>query len=102
MYITVYYDINDVEGFVFESYQGTEYSFRANGEEMSPKIRMAGRPIGFRVWVGSGGIPNQPLLMSIVYNSCNCPATSFIDSLSPADMTIEAVVGATQTQELPY
>ena len=32
MYFTVYSDINDVEGFVFESFAGKEYEFKANGD----------------------------------------------------------------------
>ena len=102
MYFTVYSDINDVEGIVFEGYDGTEWSFGANGEEKSPKERLGGRPIGFRVWTGDGGIPNQPLKVAIVYNACNCPATEFIESVAPQDMTIEAVVGEPVVQELPY
>ena len=50
MYFTVYSDINDAEGIVFEGYEGTEWSFRANGDEASPRERLGGRPIGFRVW----------------------------------------------------
>lgn len=50
MYFTVYSDINDAEGIVFEGYMGTEYSYRANGNESSPRERLGGRPIGFRVW----------------------------------------------------
>ena len=32
MYFTVFSDINDVEGILFEGHLGTEYSFRANGQ----------------------------------------------------------------------
>ena len=52
-YFTIYSDINDIEGFVFEGQSGKEYSFRANGEESSEKYRLGGRPIGFRVWSGN-------------------------------------------------
>ena len=58
MFLTVYSDINDSEGFVFEDYTGTEFEFRANGNEASPKERLGGRPIGFRVWMGQGGQEN--------------------------------------------
>ena len=37
MYFTVYSDVNDAEGIVFEGYEGTEWSFRANGNEFSPR-----------------------------------------------------------------
>ena len=50
MYFSVYYDINDVEGLVLEGYKGTQYSARANGTNKSPKERLGGRPIGFRMW----------------------------------------------------
>ena len=58
MYLTVYSDINDIEGLVFEGYDTTQWNFRANGLNSSPKYRMGGRPIGFRVWSGPGGVPN--------------------------------------------
>ena len=88
MYFTVYYDINDVEGLVFEGYEGTEWSYRANGQEASPKARLGGRPIGFRVWQGEGGISKQPLQVAIVYNACNCPASTFMLNAQPVDMQI--------------
>ena len=40
--------------------------------------------------------------MSVVYNSCNCPASTFSGNNPFSDMDIEAVVGATQTQTLNY
>ena len=102
MFMTIYSDWNDVEGMIFEGNTGTEYIMRANGNTPSPKLQLAGRPIGFRVWMGRGGRDNQPLLMSVVYNACNCPASTF-DGANPFDdMTIEAVHGATQVQTLLY
>lgn len=86
MFLTVYSDINDSEGFVFEGYTGTQYEFRANGNDASPIERLGGRPIGFRVWMGTGGQLNQPLLIAIVYNGCNCPASTFTGLASPVDM----------------
>ena len=80
MYFTVYSDINDAEGLVFESWLGTEYSYRANGDESSPRERLGGRPIGFRVVQGDGALPNQPLLIAIVYNACNCPASNYMSN----------------------
>ena len=56
MYFTVYSDINDAEGIIFEGFRGTEWVIKANGEESSPKERLGGRPIGFRAWIGFGGI----------------------------------------------
>ena len=102
MYFTVFSDINDVEGILLEGYEGTEWSFRANGEESSPKERLGGRPIGFRVWQGEGGISDQPLKLAIVYNSCNCPASMFMMNAPPISMSINAVNGSPETQDLPY
>lgn len=102
MYVTIYSDENDAEGIVFEGYLGTEYSYRANGKEFSPKERLGGRPIGFRVWQGDGAIANQPLLLSIVYNACNCPASNFMSNAQPTNMQIEAVVGTPVDQSLTY
>ena len=58
MYLRIYSDQNDVEGIVWWGDQGTKWELRANGDNDSPKERMGGRPIGFRVWMGKGGLPN--------------------------------------------
>ena len=58
MYTTVYSDSNDIEGFIFEGHLGTQYVFRANGANFSPKFRMKGRPIGFGMYMGYGGTDN--------------------------------------------
>ena len=50
MYFNVFYDLNDVEGFILEGYLGKEFKFQANGQNNDGKVRMKGRPIGFRVW----------------------------------------------------
>lgn len=77
MYLTIFADNNDVEGITWTGNFGTEWVSRANGQEQSPVLRLEGRPIGFRVWMGEGGKENQPLLLSVIYNSCNCPASTF-------------------------
>ena len=99
MYLTIYSDSNDVEGMIWEGNFGSTWTGRANGDNPSSKMKMLGRPIGFRVWKGNGGgnFNNQPILMSVVYNSCNCPASTFTGKNPFNDMTIEAVVGVTQT-----
>lgn len=102
MWLTIFADSNDAEGIIWEGHLGTEWISRANGNIGSPRLRMGGRPIGFRVWMGEGGMPNQPLLISVVYNDCNCPASTFMGNNPFLDMEIEAVVGPTQTQELKY
>ena len=78
MYLQVFADKNDVEGIEWTGRNGQKWVSRANGAISGPKQQMKGRPIGFRVWMGKGGAENQPLLMAVVYNSCNCPASTYI------------------------
>ena len=59
MYLTVYSDLNDIEGLIFEGYDTTKWTLSGNGLDFSPRFRMGGRPIGFRVWSGPGGVANQ-------------------------------------------
>ena len=40
--------------------------------------------------------------MTIVYNNCNCPASTFIGDTPIYDMQIDAVSGPTQIQTLQY
>ena len=40
--------------------------------------------------------------MSVVYNSCNCPASAFSGEQPFPDLEIEAVVGPTQEVDLEY
>ena len=77
MWLKIYADSNDAEGIIWWGHLGTEWISRANGELASPKEQMGGRPIGFRVWMGKGGRENQPLIISVVFNACNCPASFF-------------------------
>lgn len=94
MFVTIFADDNDVEGFIWEGYSGTTWTMRANGEE-NERRQMGGRPIGFRVAIGEGGLDEQPLIVYIIYNACNCPASTYIGNNEFENMTIEAVVGAT-------
>ena len=107
MYNRIFSDTNDVEGIIWWGNGGTQWDSRANGNLDSPIERMGGRPIGFRVWSGdhfdtSLIPPIQPLQVSIVYNGCNCPASTYIGDTPIQDMTIEAIVGPTQTQTVQY
>ena len=105
MYATIYSDTNDVEGFIFEGYLGSPYVFRANGADHSPKFRLGGRPIGFKVGEGLGGTGSndQPLELAIVYNSCNCPASQFMTEIAaPEDMVTWAVSGPDDSKTLQY
>ena len=58
MFVKIYADSNDAEGIVWWGHQGTEWVSRANGEASSDKEQLGGRPIGFRVWMGTGGMEN--------------------------------------------
>lgn len=58
MYLTIFADSNDAEGIVWEGNFGSTWVSRANGNVSSPREQMGGRPIGFRVWMGEGGMPN--------------------------------------------
>lgn len=58
MYLTIFVDSNDVEGMIWEGNFGTTWTQRANGNKPSPKMNLGGRPIGFRVWMGDGGMEN--------------------------------------------
>ena len=63
---------------------------------------MGGRPLGFGMYMGKGGTENQPLSMSIMYNSCNCPASTFSEEQQPRDMSTEAVLGPDDVSNLMY
>lgn len=54
---------------------------------------MLGRPIGFGMYMGTGGTTNQPLQIKEVYNACNCPASYFLGSIQPVDMRTALVLG---------
>ena len=97
MWVTIYIDKNDVEGLLWEGDKGTEWLSHANGIGTPSREQMKGRPIGFRVWMGEGGMDNQPLTLSIIYNGCNCPASTFDGKANFKNMEIEAIVGQTQT-----
>ena len=70
--------------------------------------RMYGRPVGFNLRMGvgwglNGVYPNgyvmgwgtlygvdvpEPVAFQIIFNSCNCPASYFLGTQNPSDMTI--------------
>ena len=79
MLFLIYIDSNDVEGFTWTGNGGTEWLSKADGNSKAPLLRMQGRPIGFRVTMGEGGDAGNtaPLVMSVVYNACNCPASTY-------------------------
>ena len=58
MRLTVYADWNDAEGIVWYGSEGTTWVSRANGQISFNDEFMLGRPIGFRVIMGDGGIEN--------------------------------------------
>lgn len=113
MFGQLYTDTNDIEGIVFWDLNNVEYKMRADGTSPSPKFQFSGRPIGFKVWEGKGGVVNSnnprswnvegPLEISFIYNSCNCPATTYkIDAL-PTDMDFTFYVDTVaKSQTLPF
>ena len=74
---------------------------RANGAG-NVRFRMKGRPLGFGIYMGKGGTTNQPLKLSIFYNGCNCPASTFTTEQQPRDMTTRAVSGPPDVASLDY
>ena len=44
----------------------------------------------------------QPVAMKIIYNACNCPASTFIGSYPPSDMTIQIKNIPSADQVLQY
>ena len=73
---------------------------------------MLGRPIGFDIRMGTGGfndfsdpllpVIEQPLALKIIYNECNCAASTFIGDNPPTDMAITIENSPTATQALTY
>ena len=74
---------------------------------------MGGRPIGFDIRMGVGP-PNdfgltlygeviqQPVALKIIFNTCNCPASTFIGNLGPSAINVESISGGAQNQVLQY
>lgn len=58
MRLTFYADWNDAEGIVWYGNKGSVWVSRANGPITFNDEYMLGRPIGFRVKMGDGGMPN--------------------------------------------
>ena len=80
----------------------------ANGDSYDKRHSMLGRPIGFDSRMGDGGpiYPNddeskpltpQPLALRIIYNGCNCPASTFTGDIIPRDMAIRVINNPTDT-----
>ena len=87
-----------------------------DGNSWSPSQQMGGRPIGFDIRMGkglgwgfdygfdvfAGDYILQPVALRIVYNTCNCPVSSFIGAQSPSDMAITIGGNTLATQSLNY
>ena len=58
MYVEIFSDSNDIEGMILTGHLGTIWTMRANGARSSPVFQMAGRPIGFGMYMGYGGTDN--------------------------------------------
>ena len=58
LYVKIYSDSNDMEGFEILGHLGTVWTMRANGADNSGWQKMLGRPIGFSMFMGRGGTDN--------------------------------------------
>ena len=85
----------------------------ANGLQYDVQHEMLGRPIGFDSRMGDGGpiypdddntnpLTPQPLALRIIYNTCNCPVSTFTGDQPPTDMEIRVVNSPSSTQTLEY
>ena len=69
---------------------GSVREYKANYEIPNPIVTLQGRPIGFKVFTGknSNGTPNMPLQVQVIYNSCMCPLSFFVEKTAPSNMAI--------------
>ena len=130
MYFSMDVDGNDVEGFAFRDYVQNQQTYcdalpiadatddpacwhtaKANGDAWDQSHRMGGRPVGFDLRMGTGpgwGTPQygqmvpQPVAMRIIYNACNCPASTFIGDQTPSNVVMQVGNSATVHQALDY
>jgi len=68
---------------------------------------MLGPPIGFLIEFGHTGVsvadtPNQMLKFQVIYNECPCPASKFLATYPPPDLSTTAVVNPAISQVLPF
>ena len=72
---------------------------------------MGGRPVGFDIRMGEGPawgatqysqIIDQPVALRIIFNTCNCPASTFIGDQGPSAITVNSISGGSQNQALSY
>ena len=108
MWFSMNVDSNDVEGIAFKDYLQNQnavcsllslsdevldatcyHTASANGDSWSTAQRMGGRPVGFDIRMGVGPpsdfglalygeVIQQPVALKIIYNTCNCPASTYI------------------------
>ena len=75
----------------------TEYKLCMNDCSVNPVFadyqQLPGPIIGFKVGtkdVNSSVVFDHPVEVSLIYNSCPCPVTSFTGGIAPSDMTATA------------
>ena len=80
---------------MFKDSDLTEYKLCMNACSSNPYYtdyqQLPGPILGFQVGtknVNLVSLYDHPVDVSIVYNSCPCPATSFTGGIAPADMTV--------------
>ena len=86
-----------------------EYKLCMSGCSVDPVFadyqQLPGPIIGFKVGtkdVNTSSLFDHPVEVSLIYNSCPCPATSFTGGIAPSDMTARVGDSAAITQTLQY
>ena len=49
-----------------------------------------------------GEVIQQPVALKIIYNTCNCPASTFIGNQGPSAISVESISGGPINQALVY
>ena len=86
----------------------TEYKLCRNecpAPDFADYQQLPGPIIGFKVGtkdVNSSDLVDLPVEVSLIFNSCPCPITSFSGGITPSSMTAKAVGLGTVTQTLQY
>ena len=78
---------------------GNNYNNRVS-DDWQGITDMPGRPIGFDIRMGvgesfglatHGQLVDMPVAFKLIFNSCNCPATSYMGTAAPSDITVKYV-----------
>lgn len=94
---TTFIDEEDIEGLRFYQEDGTELNYKANYPINGPIYQLAGRPVGFKASFGTNnkGSPSMVLAVQVIYNSCMCPLSVFLERTPPIDWDVTVGVDTT-------